>query len=84
MSLSTNGKNTLVVEISHISVWLLTNRKELFMPYEDFPWFKNQTVNAIMNVEEISEGHFYWKDIDVDLTEDMIEHPEKFPLTAMT
>jgi hypothetical protein len=32
---------------------------ELFMPYEDFPWFKNQTVNAITNVKELSEGHFY-------------------------
>jgi hypothetical protein len=39
------------------------------MSYKDFPWFKKQTVNAIMNVEELSEGHFYWEDIDVDLTE---------------
>ncbi|SMM99616.1 hypothetical protein SPONN_1276 [uncultured Candidatus Thioglobus sp.] len=35
-----------------------------------------------MNVEEQSKGHFYWKDIDVDLTERMIENPESFPLKA--
>ena len=85
MSLSMNGKNTLAVEVSHISnfgVWLLTQHKELFMSYEDFPWFKNQTVNAITNVNELSEGHFYWEDIDVDLTEKMIKYPKNFPLTA--
>jgi hypothetical protein len=63
MSLSMNEKSTLAVEVSHVSnfgVWLLTHNKELFMPYEDFPWFKNQTVNAITNVKELSEGHFYW------------------------
>ncbi|BBB22601.1 conserved hypothetical protein [Abyssogena phaseoliformis symbiont OG214] len=61
MNLSANRKDTLAVEVSHISnfsVWILTRRKELFMSYEDFPWFKNQTVNAIMNVEELSEGVF--------------------------
>jgi hypothetical protein len=85
MNLSTNGKNTLAVEVSHISnfgIWILTHNQELFMSYKDFPWFKNQTVNAIMNVVELSKGHFYWENIDVDLTEEMIKHPEKFSLTA--
>jgi hypothetical protein len=57
MSLSMNEKSTLAVEVSHVSnfgVWLLTHNKELFMPYEDFPWFKNQTVNAITNVPTAS------------------------------
>ncbi|UOA10712.1 DUF2442 domain-containing protein [Methylobacter sp. S3L5C] len=52
------------------------------MPYQDFPGFKNQPVNAIIEVEEISHGHFYWSKIDVDLTVEMIKHPEKFPLVA--
>ncbi len=33
-----------------------------------------------MNVEELSEGYFYWEDIDVK----MIEHPKDLPLTANT
>jgi hypothetical protein len=45
-----------------------------------FPWFKDQPVNAIIAVEEVSQGHFYWQKIDVDLTVEMIKHPERFPL----
>ena len=85
MSLSAHGKSTLVVEVTNISthgVWILAHDKELFMSYDDFPWFKEQSVKSIINVEEQSSGHFYWPDIDVDLTVEMIEHPEHFPLKA--
>ena len=85
MSSLTHGNNTLAVEVTNISthgVWLLAHNKELFMSYDDFPWFKDQAVKSIINVEEQSPGHFYWPDIDVDLTEEMIEHPDRFPLKA--
>ena len=85
MSSLSHGKNTSAVEITNISshgVWLLARDKELFMPYADFPWFKDQPVKAIINVEEQSPGHFYWPDIDVDLREESIEHPQRFPLKA--
>ncbi|MEE8423762.1 MAG: DUF2442 domain-containing protein [Thermodesulfobacteriota bacterium] len=78
---------SLAVEVTHISshgVWLLSNDKELFMSYEEFPWFKDQPVKSIMNVEEQSPGHFYWPEIDVDLTMESIEHPERFPLKSKT
>jgi hypothetical protein len=52
------------------------------MPYTDFPWFKEVALKSVLNVEELSPGHFYWPDIDVDLTEEIIEHPERFPLRA--
>ena len=79
------GNNTLAVEITNISshgVWLLAHNKELFMSYADFPWFKDQPIKSILNVEELSPNHFYWPDIDVDLTAEMIEHPNRFPLKA--
>jgi len=82
-----HGKNTLTVEVTNISghgVWLLYNDKEVFMSYEEFPWFKDQPVKAIFNVEEQSLEHFYWPDIDVDLTMESIEHPERFPLKSKT
>ena len=78
------GKNASV-EVTHISsngVWLLAGYRELFMPYEEFPWFKNATVGKILNVKEPFPGHFYWPDLDVDLTTEIIEHPESFPLKA--
>ena len=75
----------LAVEVTNVSahgLWLLAHDKELFMSYEDFPWFKNQTIESILNVEEQSTNHFYWPDIDVDLSLESIEHPERFPLKA--
>lgn len=74
-----------MVEVTHISshgVWLLARGKELFMSYEDFPWFKDAPVGKILNVEEPHAGHFYWPDLDVDLSTEIIEHPESFPLKA--
>ncbi len=80
-----HGNSTLVVEVTNISshgVWLFYNDKELFMSYDEFPWFKDQPVKSIINVEEQSSGHFYWPDMDVDLTIETIEHPERFPLKS--
>ena len=85
MSSLAHGNNTSAVEVTNISahgLWLLAHGKELFMSYENFPWFKDQTVRSIINVEEQSSGHFYWPQLDVDLTEEIIEHPERFPLKA--
>jgi len=80
-----HGNSTLAVEITNISthgIWILAHGKELFMSYEDFPWFEKQMVKSIFNVEELSPDHFYWPDIDVDLTREMIEHPSRFKLKA--
>ena len=85
MSSLAHGNNTSAVEVSNIStfgIWILAGEKELFMSYEDFPWFKDQPVKSIINVEEQSPGHFYWPDIDVDLTEEIIENPDRYPLRA--
>lgn len=85
MSSSAHGKTTSAVEVTNISthgIWLLAHDQELFLPYGEFPWFKDQPVKAILNVEEPSPGHFYWPEIDVDLTQESIEHPERFPRKA--
>jgi len=87
MSLSADGKNISETEVTHISpygVWLLTSSgKELFMSYDEFPWFKDQSVKVIHNVEEQSPGHFYWPDIDVDLSEHIIENQNHYPRQAL-
>ncbi len=79
----TLGKNAPKAEVTNISgngVWLWAGGKELFMPYDEFPWFKEAPVGKILNIEEPSPGHFYWPDLDVDLTVEAIERPDKFPL----
>ena len=86
MSSFKHGDSTSVTEVTQITrfgVWLLTARgKELFMPYDDFPWFKGQSKHSICNVEEPSPSHFYWPDLDVDISEGIIEHPEHYPNLA--
>ena len=77
--------NTSAVEVTNISghgVWLLAGDKEYFMSHEDFPWFKDVPVGKVLNVEEPTPGHFYWPDLDIDLTAEIIEHPERFPLKS--
>ena len=87
MSLLAHGKNTSAVEVTNISahgVWILVRGKELFMSYEDFPWFKDQIVKKITNVEEQGRNHFHWPDLDIDLTMEIIKNPGHFPLKAST
>jgi hypothetical protein len=83
MKLKTPGENISIAEITNISsngIWILAGNRELFMSYENFPWFKEVPVSKIFNVEEPSPLHFYWPDLDIDLTAEIIEHPERFPL----
>lgn len=85
MKSTVHGIDTSPVEITNISahgIWLFAHGKECFLAYSDFPWFKDQPVKVIFNVKEVSPNHFYWSDIDVDLTMKMIENPEQFPLKA--
>lgn len=85
MNSSALGTATSQVEVTNISkhgVWLLAHDHELFMPYEKFPWFRNVSVEKILNVEEPAPGHYHWPELDVDLTDEIIMHPERFPLQA--
>ena len=80
---ATLGTNTSEVEVTNVSrdgIWLLAAGRELFLPYTEFPWFRDATIAAILNVEESAPGHFYWPDLDVDLGIQCMEHPERFPL----
>ena len=74
---------TEVTNVSSHGVWILAGNKELFMSYEDFPWFKDVPIGKILNVEETTPVHLYWPELDVDLGIETIEHPERFPLKGI-
>lgn len=85
MRSQTLGEDTSAVEVTNISrhgLWLLFAGEEQFLPFETFPWFKDAAISKILNVEEPTPGHFYWPDLDVDLTVEIISHPEQYPLKA--
>lgn len=79
------GKRTSAVEVSNVSkhgFWLLIEDTERFVPFEDFPWFKNAPIGQLLNVELVSSRHLYWPDLDIDLAVESIDHPEQFPLIS--
>ncbi|MCK5803193.1 MAG: DUF2442 domain-containing protein [Lentisphaeria bacterium] len=84
MNSQTLGASTSVVEVTHIDsrgLWLYVDGREHYMPYDLFPWFADATVRQISRVNRHQPHHFHWPELDVDLTLDMIDHPEKYPRT---
>jgi len=85
MNSSQPGNSTLEIEVTNISghgIWLYVRGTEHFLPYELYPWFKEKTVSQIANVEEPKLGHYYWPDLDVDLSESILLNSDEFPLQA--
>lgn len=79
------GADTSSMEVTNISkhgFWLFFDNEEHFLSFVDFPWFRNAPVSAILSVERLSEMHFCWPTLDVDLELDSILHPERYPLVA--
>lgn len=79
------ARNTLKPEITNISehgFWMLFKDKEYFLPFEQFPWFRNATVRQISDIQLWHNQHLYWPSLDVDLSFRIIEQPEKYKLIA--
>jgi hypothetical protein len=85
MAFATLGADISQVEVTHVSkhgFWLLLDDEELFLPFTEFPWFKDASIGTLLNVERPRPHHLYWPDLDVDLAVESIRHPEQFPLIA--
>lgn len=85
MKSDAGGEITLEAEVTQIDkngIWLLVREKESFLPFENFPWFKDASVGSIHNVELLNNNHLYWPDLDIDLAVESIEDPKRFPLVG--
>lgn len=79
------GTATSEVEVTNISrhgFWLLIHDQEVFLPFEQFPWFKDAPIGKILNVTLPSAHHLYWPDLDIDLAVESLYHPEQYPLVS--
>ena len=79
------GKRTSPAEVTNVSVhgfWILIENKEHFLSFDNFPWFKDAAIAQLVNVELQSAQHLYWPDLDIDLSLESIEFPERFPLIS--
>ena len=79
------GRSTSPAEVTNVSPHgfrLFVGERELFVPFKEFPWFREASVREITNVQLPSPHHLYWPDLDIDLAVESIEHPEKYPLVS--
>ena len=77
------GKHTLAPEITHVStngVWLLHESNELFMPFDEFPFFLDASIRELHNVVAVTPTHLRWPALDVDLDIKSIQTPPAYPL----
>jgi hypothetical protein len=73
------GRSTSPAEVTNVSAhgfWLFVGARELFVPFEQFPWFREASIRAITNVQLPSPHHLYWPDLDIDLAVESIEYRE--------
>ncbi len=85
MTSAMHGESTSLVEVTNISqhgFWLLIENEELFLPFSEFPWFRNVTIGKILHVELPSPNHIYWPELDVDLAVESVRQPKQFPLIS--
>ena len=83
MKSTKHGTGTSDIEVTNISLhgfWILIDDKELFLPFVNFPWFRKAKLDDLFNVELLNKNHLFWPSLDVDLTLDIIENPEKYPM----
>ena len=79
------GSSTSEAEVTNVSrqgFWLLLGDEELFVSFKDFPWFAEAPIGKLTHVELPQPHHLYWPDLDVDLSLNIINNPDKYPLAS--
>ena len=82
------GTNTLITtktctEVTNISpngIWILSNDKEYFISYKDYPVFESASIKQIVNISTDFSGNLHWEELDADIELDALENPEDYPL----
>ncbi|MFI4910488.1 MAG: DUF2442 domain-containing protein [Sedimentisphaeraceae bacterium JB056] len=69
-----------VTNIYQHGFWILVEGNEYFLSFEDFPWFKDAKISEITDFEFMHGHLLYWPQLDVDLSLEIIENPEKYPI----
>ena len=63
-------------------IWILVDDREHYLPFEQFPWFREATVSQLSDIVCPRPGHLRWPQLDVDLTLDSIVDPKAYPLVS--
>jgi hypothetical protein len=85
MKSAQRGRDTSAVEVTNVSpsgLWLLVEGRERFVPFKDFPWFRDATIAELTNVLLPSPHHLHWPALDIDVAVESLDHPERYPLVS--
>lgn len=77
------GSATSQVEVTNISrhgLWLFVTDTEYFLPFEEYPWFRDAKVGDAMEVALHHGHHLRWEKLDIDLDLESLADPDKYPL----
>lgn len=78
-----SGRRISSIEVTNISrhgFWVLLDDKEYFLSFEKYPWFRDAGVSAILDIRLLHNRHLYWPGLDIDLSTDILDNPERYPL----
>lgn len=63
-------------------MWLMVDERDLYLRFEDFPWFRDASIAQLARIELPAAQHLRWPDLDVDLSIESIDRPERYPLVS--
>ncbi len=70
----------MVLTICNDGIHIVIDREDLFLSFDDFPWFRGADAATIQYFEASPAGHLRWPAMDIDLTLDSIRDPAQYPL----
>jgi uncharacterized protein DUF2442 len=76
----TNISPSEVTNIEALGFWILLDDREYFVPFADYPVFKDASIQQIFKMQHLSPTQLHWPDLDADIEIDALEQPEHYPL----
>jgi hypothetical protein len=69
-----------VTNINALGMWVLIDDYEYFVPFADYPGFKNATIDQINRVDFHPPDQLHWPLLNIDIELHALDQPENFPL----
>ena len=60
VALGTDISPVEVTNVSQHGFWVLLDTEELFLPFAEFPWFRNVAIGKILHVELLSPNRLVY------------------------
>ncbi|MBM4287900.1 MAG: DUF2442 domain-containing protein [Deltaproteobacteria bacterium] len=69
-----------VTNIEPSGFWVLVDNQEFFIPFADYPLFKEAKISQIFHMVRLSPSQLHWPELDADIEIEALTHPEHYPL----